>query len=115
MNRRAFIGNAVGLAALASFPAIASESDVARFERMVKKGLVEDETFRLDRSVIIDVSDLRINRCRFVATAPTKRIEITGKRTVIENSCFQGVSVQYTSSETESIFGLSPFKREIKG
>jgi hypothetical protein len=68
MDRRRFIKNALGLAALTVLPGIAVSSKKAlSIQDKIASGLVEYETFYVDKTIVIDIPNIIIRKCRFIA------------------------------------------------
>lgn len=70
-SRRRVVKGALALAALAAIPinpvTEIEKSDYDRFMKMVDDGLIEEMTFYLDRSIILEGFDeLRIDKCHFI-------------------------------------------------
>ena len=101
MNRRTFIGSFAALAALAVTPSLAklTQSDMSRLVAMMRTGIVQDQTFVLDGPIVIDASNLIINRCTFLFRVLTNAMPcidvpdgVSG--TVIENCVFDRATYQ---------------------
>ena len=72
MNRRSFIKSlaaTLAAAAVASPLSLAAkEKERQRFERLIRAGLITNETFYLTEPIVITGDNLRIEKCKFVIT-----------------------------------------------
>lgn len=73
LGRRKFIKDAAGLAALTVVAgAIPSILVVDELKRQIESGVVRDQIFYISETVVIDIPNVKIVGCKFIATAPMK-------------------------------------------
>ena len=70
-SRRRFIKTAGALAALTVVVGtVPSLLKIKSIEKQIASGIIEGEIFYIDRTVIIDIPNVIIRNCEFIATAP---------------------------------------------
>lgn len=71
LSRRKFIRDAGALAALTvvatSLPSLLKQQEI---QRQVLSGLVENQTFYIDETIFIEIDNLVIRNCTFIASKP---------------------------------------------
>lgn len=71
LSKRKFIKTAAGLAALTVIGVkLSSIAKIAEIEEQIKSGVVTGQTFYLDKTLVIDIPDVVIVNCKFVAVKP---------------------------------------------
>ncbi len=69
ITRRNFIKSAGALAALTVIaPAVPSLLKVNELERMIASGFVHNQIFYIDKPIQLNISNVTISGCRFIAT-----------------------------------------------
>ena len=74
-NRRRVIKSVAALAALTVAPGILlddtqAETVLEGFNRLAKEGVIDEQTFYIDETIVINIPNLIISNCRFIATKP---------------------------------------------
>lgn len=99
LSRRKFVRDAGALAALTvvgtSLPSLLKVKDkVKEIEEQILSGIVENQTFYIDETIFIEIDNLVIRNCTFIASKPLNPMIYAGK--------VSGLTIEYCKFNNQS-------------